>query len=68
LSAPAEAFGVRKAVPFELIAHWRRSCAPWLERNPFSSSSGSWSSTGLSPAAGGGVSWSWLVCGGRVVV
>ena len=29
-----EAFGVRKRVPFELIAHWRRSRAPWLERNP----------------------------------
>jgi hypothetical protein len=29
-----ESFGVRKPVPVELIAHWRRSRAPWLERNP----------------------------------
>jgi len=29
-----QTFGVQKRVPYELIAHWRRSRAPWLERNP----------------------------------
>lgn len=28
------AFGVHKAIPIDLLEHWHRSRAPWLERNP----------------------------------
>ena len=28
------AFGVHKAIPADLLEHWHRSRAPWLERNP----------------------------------
>jgi hypothetical protein len=28
------AFGVHKAIPVDLLEHWHRSRAPWLERNP----------------------------------